>query len=94
VLNLGTHSQNLEITEKTEKKEIEMIEITGIEITEITEITEIEMVLKMHTKKKTIDQNKTHKKRTPSTRKEPDPPKKTGEPFKNQNKFAALADEN
>jgi len=56
VLNLGTHSQNLEITEKTEKKEIEMIEITGIEI------TEIEMVLKMHTKKKTIDQNKTHKK--------------------------------
>jgi len=55
MLNLETHSQNLEITEITEKtcekKEIEMIEIPGIE-----------MVLEMCTKKKTIDQNKTHKK--------------------------------
>jgi len=51
MLNLRTHSQNLEITEKThEKKEIEMIEIPGIE-----------MVLEMRTKKKTIDQNKTQK---------------------------------
>jgi len=33
-------------------------------------------------------------KRTSSIRKEPDPPKKPGEPFKNQNMFAALADEN
>jgi len=52
MLNLGTHPQNLEKTR--EKEEIEMIEIPGIE-----------MALEMHTKKKTIDQNKTHKKELP-----------------------------